>query len=894
MLRLRMLGGLSIENAAEQPINGASLAPSGTVPMLVKGAAAQRRPLALLAFLATAPEAGRSRDQVLLHLWPDSTPARARNVLKQTLYALRRDLLAPDLVLQDGDRLRLNPGALTSDVAEFEAALERGEVDRALALHGGPFLDGFSLGDVPEFEGWVQAERERLAARADAARRAIVAERRQHIPAAWSPWRALRERASARRLARVGLIALVGLTSLVVLDAGGHARGAISTGAAVDSTVVAVVPFDVTSADSALAFLATGMVDLLSYRLGGDRDGGLRAIAPRLALGAWERAPSERRAMSMPMATLAVRLAEGLGAGRVLRGNVVGSPAHLVLTADMLAVPTGRTLARASIAGTADSLSVLVDRLAALLLLDADAAYAGGEPAARTALDTTPLVAVRHYVEGEAAYRAGRYDDAVQHFDRALARDSAFAPAALGLAKSAGWAGASEATIQRGTRLAWKYQDRLSRRARLFLAASVGGAEALRSGYANSTALIEGAERAAEANPDDPEAWYWLADRYLHLGPAIGLTGSFERAAAAFRRAVTVDPTFAPAVVHLVQLAGRSGDTNAMFRFGPQLLRRDSTSESAQFIRWRTAVAVGDGAALRVLRSRFDEMPLGTLRLILTTAECDAVGLEDADRALSAILRRSATADERAIALVQAHAYAIDRGRWAEALRATEGLGESDPVPRWHLRIRVLDALYAGGDTAAARAAVDTLRPFADAPLSTNARGRSAQYDDLSVVLQWQLWHGDRSGLARALERLTAGASPRDSLRRVVANRISAALLRAIASNVGGSRDPPTIETLDTLVAANVLAPPEWPGLYPALVAARLFAANGRADRALTAVRRQMPYFPESSYLAPSLALEARLAAQLGDTASAVEARRELSALWGPPRALTVARARAP
>jgi DNA-binding SARP family transcriptional activator len=109
MLRLQLLGTVSIEHAA-----------------------VRRRPLALLAFLATAGEAGRAREEVLLHLWPDSTPARARNVLKQTLYTLRRDLHAPDIVLTYGDRYRLNPAVITSVVAEFEAALERGDVVRAL------------------------------------------------------------------------------------------------------------------------------------------------------------------------------------------------------------------------------------------------------------------------------------------------------------------------------------------------------------------------------------------------------------------------------------------------------------------------------------------------------------------------------------------------------------------------------------------------------------------------------------------------------------------------------------------------------------------------------------------------------------------------------------------
>ncbi|HEY7566077.1 MAG TPA: hypothetical protein VH762_00790, partial [Gemmatimonadaceae bacterium] len=489
------------------------------------------------------------------------------------------------------------------------------------------------------------------------------------------------------------------------------------------------------------------------------------------------------------------------------------------------------------------------------------------------------------YVEGQAAYRTGRYDDAVQRFDRALARDSTFALAALGLAQSAGWAGASERTIQRGVRLAWQHQDRLPQRARLILLASVGGADALKTGYAPDRELINAAEQAAEANPDDPEVWYRLGDLFLHLGAAIGLSAPLERASAAFRRSVALDGSFVPPFIHLIQLAARSGDTTTVRRLASQLLQRDSTSESAQFVRWRAAVALGDSTALRKLRTQFDEMPVGALRLILATAQCDAVGLGDADRALAAILRHPATAAERGNALVHAHAYALNRDRQAEALRATQALSDADPVPRWHLRIRILDALYGGGDTTAARAAFDTLRSFTDAPLARDARARSAQYEDITVVEQWRLWRGDRRGLTRALQRLTSVASPPDSLRRVVANRIAAALLRAIAANIGGSRDLATVEMLDGVLAENVQAPFEWPWLYPALVAARLFAVNGQPQRALAAVRRRANYFPESTYLATSLELEADLSAQLGDSVGAVTLRRELNALRGPPRA---------
>src|SRR5216117_3360961 len=77
-LRLRTLGGLAVERN----------------PPLGPGAAAQRRPLALLALLAAASERGVSRDKLLACLWPESSQEKARHLLTQTLYALRRDLHA--------------------------------------------------------------------------------------------------------------------------------------------------------------------------------------------------------------------------------------------------------------------------------------------------------------------------------------------------------------------------------------------------------------------------------------------------------------------------------------------------------------------------------------------------------------------------------------------------------------------------------------------------------------------------------------------------------------------------------------------------------------------------------------------------------------------------------
>jgi serine/threonine-protein kinase len=200
MLRLRTFGGLSIDREG--------------------GAGAQRRPLAVLAILAAAGDRGVARAKVIQQLWPDSDDEKARRVLAQTVYSLRRDLGRDDLVLGTTE-LRLNPEAITSDLAEFEQALERRESERAVALYRGPFLDGFYVPDAPEFERWLETQRSHLAERYRKALRTLAAEAHERgDPRAEAGW--------CRRLASADpLDAAVALELMHALAASGDRAGAL-------------------------------------------------------------------------------------------------------------------------------------------------------------------------------------------------------------------------------------------------------------------------------------------------------------------------------------------------------------------------------------------------------------------------------------------------------------------------------------------------------------------------------------------------------------------------------------------------------------------------------------------------------------------------------------------
>ena len=128
------------------------------------GSATRRRRLALLALLAVARDRGLNRDKVQAYLWPESDTERARHGLNQLVYFQRRHLGSGDLFLGK-KTLRLNQAVLTTDVWDFEDALDAGAHEAAVRLYTGAFLDGFFLRGAPGFERWVADQRSRLAER---------------------------------------------------------------------------------------------------------------------------------------------------------------------------------------------------------------------------------------------------------------------------------------------------------------------------------------------------------------------------------------------------------------------------------------------------------------------------------------------------------------------------------------------------------------------------------------------------------------------------------------------------------------------------------------------------------------------------------------------------------
>ncbi len=114
--------------------------------------------LALLGYLAANPTA-QPRERILGLLWGESAEEAARKNLRNTLWTIRKEL-GEDAVVARADRLALG-GHVGSDTLRLATPLD--DPAALLALYRGPFLDGLSLLDAPEFELWLSAARESYA-----------------------------------------------------------------------------------------------------------------------------------------------------------------------------------------------------------------------------------------------------------------------------------------------------------------------------------------------------------------------------------------------------------------------------------------------------------------------------------------------------------------------------------------------------------------------------------------------------------------------------------------------------------------------------------------------------------------------------------------------------------
>jgi WD40 repeat protein/DNA-binding SARP family transcriptional activator len=143
LLEVTTLGGLSIQRDGY------------TVTELVT-----RKAEALLVYLVCTDRT-HSREVLAEMFWQKRTPERAQGNLRVALASLRKHL--GDYVLISRDTVAINPEAeIRLDVHSLEEHLRMRQIEAALALYLGEFLQGFYVREALAFDEWLTQERERL------------------------------------------------------------------------------------------------------------------------------------------------------------------------------------------------------------------------------------------------------------------------------------------------------------------------------------------------------------------------------------------------------------------------------------------------------------------------------------------------------------------------------------------------------------------------------------------------------------------------------------------------------------------------------------------------------------------------------------------------------------
>src|SRR5690606_7840381 len=184
-------------------------------------------------------------------------------------------------------------------------------------------------------------------------------------------------------------------------------------------------------------------MDLLANGL--DGIGGFRTIDPRTVMARWRTTVGEELA---PDLATALGVAGSTGARYALSGSVVAFREGVRLAANIYDILTGTEVAQARVEGPASDLFRLSDELVLQTMRDLLSTQSQRLVGRTTAaqLTTRSVPALRAFLEAEALFRKGRFEDAIAHYERAVAADSTFAIAIVRLAEVYAWIdfGASE------------------------------------------------------------------------------------------------------------------------------------------------------------------------------------------------------------------------------------------------------------------------------------------------------------------------------------------------------------------------------------------------------------------------------------------------------------------
>jgi eukaryotic-like serine/threonine-protein kinase len=648
----------------------------------------------------------------------------------------------------------------------------------------------------------------------------------------------------------VGISAISLLAFLMSEDAvDGGGVGASSIGVVADADLVAILPFRY-SGPTELDYLGDGVFQLLASRFTGEI--GPRATDPTATVAVWD------QASAVDPTTAAMTVAARLGAGSVLTGGVVAGPGGLTLTASLRDAATDAELAAASAQGPADSLAAVVERLAGRILSLSIGEYSES----LEQLTSADPGALREYLRGQVEFRSGRWIDARDHFERAVEADSTFALAAIWAADSGN--NIPGAAFQPYLELAWRHQERLSERDRVYLRARLGPGH---PGPDTREERRRAYEAAARITPDRANVWYWLGESTLHAprGPE-----DVDRALQYFRRAVELDPRNPNALLHLMlphQLRGdlegaidaleriATLDTSRVAQLSPRYWRALSERDSTRAVMLYDSLHLEDGFF-------FFGVPFDAPALLVGEWQVDAIlgGLEQRRSRLT-------PSDPFAMSTYFNLYYSYQDLGLAESANGALTEFERATGNRYD-RMRVFDALYGALPESVGRAAAERLEGEIDAV--SEEEWTPVWAGQLAAVEMWRVLHDDLSRVSETTRRIRAAGAGRPPATSAAMEGL-ALLLEAMAQV--RSDDPAARETIEAFDELFLRGPTYGVELYDAMVLAtsEVYERTGDPATALRVLERESNFnnfrWPYGARFARE---RGRLASIIGDTARAM------------------------
>lgn len=603
---------------------------------------------------------------------------------------------------------------------------------------------------------------------------------------------------------------------------------------------VAIFPF-VIQGSAELSYLGRGMTDLLSAKL--DGTGGLRSVDPRAVLGAvGERDPHlfEQREAS--------GIAERLGADFYILGSLTAHGGTVQLSASLYERGGGEPVMRTAVEGAGDHLFELVDRLAAELLTEQ---YRGpGHDLTRLAAATTnSLPALKSYLMGEEALRAGHYHLAEGHFREASSIDTTFALAYYRFGVAAVWGEQGSQLSYWAVERAIQHGQRLSERARTLL-------QAFRAFIMRDAIEAERLYRTVLAShPDDVEAWYQLGEVLFHYRPLLG--SPLEESASAFERVLFFEPGHGESLIHLARIAARRRDQVALDSLVARLVAGSPDRDRHLELRALQAAARRDSVEWARITSSAYQLRESALTSLLFASVVHGGDLRAPLDLARLLTHPSRDRYYRGLGHGMAAQIEFAGGRWASARAELEKLARLEPTSAL-----IAAAIFAASPLSPASAAeIEELKAQLDAldsrvepethrslPFSQNYAPFLHHY--LAGLLSVRL--GDRAGAlahAGSLERL-GGVHADAALGPGLAQSIGAGLAWSEGDPAGALRRLGDVPLGPQYLKAALGYTAQG---YERFLFGEALAAVGRDDEALT----WFGSFPEPAgydliYLAPS------------------------------------------